>query len=318
MAGHNLNSQHRAPEETETLVAQIKKLAKERDAVILAHYYVPDEIQDIADKVGDSFALARAAVDDPRKTIVFCGVTFMGESASILNPDKTILIPDEEASCPMALMVSSRDVAEMRKKYDDLAVVTYINSYADTKAISDICVTSSNAVNIVKQLPQKNIYMIPDRNLSSHVEANIPDKNIMPGFGYCHVHNSMTAKEVEEARTAHPKAEVLAHPECPPDVLAAADYVGSTKGIIDYAAESDRDSFIICTEAGVGYTLRKQNPDKEFFFVGSDHVCDNMKRLTLEKVRDCLINNAPVCKVEEETRSKALPSLEKMLELGAK
>ncbi|WP_163427433.1 quinolinate synthase [Eubacterium pyruvativorans] len=283
----------------EELIREIQELKKEKDAVILAHYYVDGSIQEIADYVGDSFALAKAAVEDPRKTIVFCGVTFMGQSASILNPDKTVLVPADDAVCPMALMVDPAEIREMREKYEDLAVVCYINSMAETKALVDVCVTSSNAVKIVRSLPQKNIYFIPDQNLGSYIAEQVPEKNIMLGYGFCHVHHYMDPEDVK-ARS----------------IIELADYVGSTKGIIRYSAESPETEFIICTESGVEHELRRLSPEKEFYFA-ANQICPNMKKLTLEKVRDCLKNGAPVSKVDEETRTKALIPLNRMLELGS-
>ena len=299
------------------IVDEIKQLAKEKDAVILAHYYVNGDVQDVADYVGDSFYLAQMAREDPRKTIVFCGVTFMGESASILNPDKTVIVPDASALCPMAMMVNKEKVAEMREKYDDLAVVSYINSYAETKTLADVCVTSSNAVKIVKQLPQKNIYCIPDGNLSRYIAKQVPEKNVIPGFGYCHVHDDMRYEDVEDMREAHPNAEVLAHPECRMEVLDEAGFIGSTKAIINHAVNSDRDEFIVFTESGVGHELQKLAPEKKFYFMGEGYQCKNMKKITLESLRDCLKAGGPVLKVEEDVRLKAVPSLERMLELGS-
>ncbi len=238
----------------EELIREIQELKKEKDAVILAHYYVDGSIQEIADYVGDSFALAKAAVEDPRKTIVFCGVTFMGQSASILNPDKTVLVPADDAVCPMALMVDPAEIREMREKYEDLAVVCYINSMAETKALVDVCVTSSNAVKIVRSLPQKNIYFIPDQNLGSYIAEQVPEKNIMLGYGFCHVHHYMDPEDVKALKKAHPKAKILAHPECNRSIIELADYVGSTKGIIRYSAESPDEE----TDPGKGQGLSEK------------------------------------------------------------
>jgi len=300
----------------EKLVGEIKELCKEKDAVILAHYYVDGALQEIADYVGDSYYLAKVAKKNTHKTIVFCGVTFMGESASILNPDKTVLVPAMDAVCPMALMVDPDTIAQMRAKYDDLAVVCYINSMADIKALSDVCVTSSNALKIVKSLPNKNIFFIPDGNLGRFVKETVTDKNVILNPGYCHVHTSITAEMVEKALEEHPDSEILVHPECKQDVCDVADYIGSTKEIIEHARDSKYKSFIICTETGVLHELQKVAPDKEFYFVGAKQVCPNMKKLTLEKVRDCLLNNGPVTKVPDEVRVKALKPLDRMLELA--
>ena len=230
---------------------EIKALAKEKDAVILAHYYVDGAIQDIADYVGDSFFLAKKAKEVPNKTIVFCGVTFMGESAAILNPAKTILMPNITSRCPMAEMVDEEEIKKMREKYDDLAVVCYINSNASTKELCDVCVTSSNALKILKNIPQKNIYFIPDQNLGSWIATQLPEKNFIMGTGYCHVHHDMDAAYVTEVKEKYKGVKLLAHPECKLEVTKLADYVGSTSGIIDFATESEDKEFLIATEAGV-------------------------------------------------------------------
>ena len=300
----------------EALKSEIKALCKEKDAVILAHYYVDGSIQDIADYVGDSFYLAKMAKKAPNKTIVFCGVTFMGESANIINPDKTVLIPATDARCPMALMVDGAKIAEMRSKYDDLAVVCYINSMADIKALSDICVTSSNAVNIVKKLPNKNIFFIPDGNLGRFVAAQVPEKNVILNPGFCHVHTSITAQAISDCFKQHPEAKIIAHPECTQEVCDLADYLGSTKELIEFVKADSAREFIVCTESGVLHEMQRVAPDKKYYFVGAKQICPNMKRLTLEKVRDCLKNGGPVSHVDEEMRLRAAKPLERMLELA--
>ena len=300
----------------ENLQDEIKKLCKERDAVILAHYYTRDEVQDIADYIGDSFYLAKVAKKVPNKTIVFCGVTFMGESANIINPTKTVLIPAVDAVCPMVLMVDSNKIAEMRQKYEDLAVVCYINSMADIKALSDICVTSSNAVKIVRSLPNKNIFFIPDGNLGRFVQEQVPEKNIILNTGFCHVHTSITVDAISACLREHQQAKIIAHPECTSEVCSAADYLGSTKELIEYVKDSSDKDFIVCTEIGVLHEMKKVAPDKNFYFVGAKKECPNMKRITLEKVRDCLKNNSNISRVDDQTRELAAKPLEKMLELA--
>ena len=297
------------------LVNEICRLAKERDAVILAHYYVKGELQDIADYVGDSFYLAKVAREVPNRTIVFCGVTFMGESACILNPDKTVLMPDIGAICPMALMVDRDQIRAMREKYEDLAVVCYINSMAATKELCDVCVTSSNALNIVRKLPQKYIYFIPDQNLGKWIAAQLPEKEFLFGDGYCHVHHAIRAEDVEEYKAKYPGVKVLTHPECRPEVTRLSDYVGSTSGIIKFATEDPDKEFIICTEAGVNHELKKQNPDKTFHFIEKDF-CPNMRNMTLEQVAECLRINEPQAKVKEDVRIRAERSLDNMLKLA--
>lgn len=298
------------------MLNEIERLKKEKDAVILAHYYVNDEVQEIADYIGDSYYLAKIAKTVDAKTIVFCGVSFMGESAKILNPDKTVLMPDMSADCPMAHMAEIEKIEEMRKKYDDLAVVCYINSTAELKCHSDVCVTSSNAVKIVKALPNKNIFFIPDENLGRHVAEQVPEKNIILNDGFCHVHVSVTADNVKAIKAKYPSALILAHPECKKEVLDLADYIGSTSGIIDYASSSDNTEFIICTESGVSYKLKEKNPDKKFYFAGTKHFCPNMKLNTVEKVLEVLKTGKNEVRVSDEIRIKSLKPLDRMLELA--
>lgn len=295
---------------------RIELIKKEKKAVILAHYYVPDSVQEVADYIGDSYYLAKVAKDTDAEVIVFCGVSFMGESAKILNPDKTVLMPDMSADCPMAHMADGETIAAMREKYDDLAVVCYINSTAELKCYSDVCVTSSNAVRIVKALPNKNIFFIPDENLGRFVAQQVPEKNVILNNGFCHVHASVTADNVRAIKEKYPSAPVLAHPECKSAVLEMADYIGSTSGIIDYASESENNEFIICTESGVGYKLREQNPDKKFYFAGAEPFCPNMKLNTLENVLKVLETGENAVEVSDEIREKSLAPLNRMLELG--
>ena len=298
------------------LVQEIEKLKKEKNAVVLAHYYVNDEVQAIADYIGDSYYLAKVAVGLEESTIVFAGVKFMGESAKILNPEKTVLMPDANADCPMAHMAEIERIEEVRKEYDDVAVVCYINSTAELKMHSDVCVTSANAMKIVKALPNKNIFFIPDENLGRYIAEKVPEKNFIFNDGFCHVHKAVTADMVSRAKEVHPEAEVLIHPECTLDVLELADYIGSTSGIIDYATKSDKKEFIISTELGVLYQLKKNNPDKTFFSAGGVQICPNMKKVTLEKVRDCLRDKTGVVEVSDEKREKSLKPLARMLELA--
>ncbi|MBO5227428.1 MAG: quinolinate synthase NadA [Lachnospiraceae bacterium] len=298
-----------------TMINEIQRLKEEKNAVILAHYYVNDEVQAIADYVGDSFYLAKVAKSVDKDTIVFCGVSFMGESAKILNPEKTVLMPDLSADCPMAHMADINKIEALRKEYDDLAVVCYINSTAELKAHSDVCVTSSNAVKIVKALPNHNIFFIPDENLGRHVAEQVPEKNIILNDGYCHVHVNITPDSVNAVKAEHPGAEVLAHPECKKDVLVYADYIGSTADIIAYAKKSECSEFIICTEDGVSYKLKSENPDKKFYF-GGKPCCKDMKLNTLEKIAHVLKTGDNEVLVSDEKREKALKPLDKMLEMA--
>ena len=285
-----------------SLVEEIQQLKKEKNAVILAHYYVDDDVQAIADYVGDSYYLAKVAVDLKEEVIVFAGVKFMGESAKILNPGKTVLMPDEYADCPMAHMAEVARIEEVRKQYDDVAVVCYINSTAELKMHSDVCVTSANAMKIVKALPNKNIFFIPDENLGRYISTKVPEKNFIFNDGYCHVHKNVTEDMVVKAKAAYPNAELLVHPECTLAVLSHADYIGSTSGIINYATESDKDEFIVATEMGVLYELKTKNPGKKFYSAGPVQVCPNMKKITLEKVRNCLRDTTGVVEVSDERK----------------
>ncbi len=299
-----------------TIQEEILKLKEEKNAVILAHYYVRPEVQAIADYVGDSFYLSKVAVDLKEQTIIFCGVSFMGESAKILNPEKHVLMPDMEADCPMAHMAAAEKIQKVREEYDDLAVVCYINSTAELKRHSDVCVTSANAVQIVKALPNKNIFFIPDRNLAHYIAEQVPEKHFIYNEGFCIVHEYMEVEEIKEAKAAHPEAEVLSHPECPPAVLAMSDYIGSTTGIIKQAGITDAKEMIICTESGVLYELEKRYPDKKFYFTETLPVCRNMKKVTLEKVLHVLQTGENEIFVDEVVRQESRKPLERMLELS--
>ncbi len=293
---------------------QIEKLKSEKNAVILAHYYAPKEAQKVADYVGDSFYLAKVAKKTAADMIVFCGVSFMGESAKILNPEKKVLMPDLSADCPMAHMVKPGIIDEMRKTYGDLAVVCYINSTAELKCQSDVCVTSSNAVKIVKSLPNQNIFFIPDRNLGRYVAEQVPQKNIILNDGYCPIHAKITVEQLEAVKVEHPDAQILTHPECEPEVLTISDYIGSTAEMIDYANKSDRSEFIICTEDGVNCKLTEENPNKKFYFVSPAPCCKDMKLNTLEKILSALEKEDNVVEIDKATREKALVPLDRMLE----
>ena len=299
-----------------SIVEEIKELKKQRNAVILAHYYVADEVQAIADYIGDSYYLAKVAKGLQEDTIVFAGVNFMGESAKILNPGKTVLMPDITADWPMAHMATAERIAQVRAQYEDVAVVCYVNSVASLKEHSDVIVTSANAMKIVKALPNKNIFFIPDENLGRYIASEVPEKNFIFNDGYCPIHKAISAKQVLDAKAKHKGALVLVHPESIPEVVELADYVGSTSGIIDFATASDATEYIIVTERGVLYELRCKNPDKKFYSVSDSQICADMKKVTLEKIRDCMKDNTGVIEVEDELRKKALIPLERMLELA--
>ena len=304
------------PVNTKEIADRINALKNQKNAVIMAHYYVADQIQDIADYVGDSFFLAKKATETDADIIVLCGVRFMGESAKVLNPDKKVLIPEIAADCPMAHMATTDSIAEMRSKYDDLAVVCYVNSTADLKAASDVCVTSANALKIVSRLPQKNIFFIPDQNLARYIADQLPDKNFIFNDGFCHVHNSIKADVVKKAKELKPHAPLLVHPECKPDVVALADYVGSTSGIIKYAGESDAREFIVATELGVMHELGKRYPDKSFYPAGPMQICPNMKKLTMEKLLHVLEYEDNQITLPDDIMRDAYLPMEKMLRLS--
>ncbi|SEP70316.1 quinolinate synthetase [Lachnospiraceae bacterium RM5] len=296
----------------------IRKLKEEKNAVILAHYYVAPEIQKIADYIGDSFYLSKLAVSLDNPVIVFCGVEFMGESAKLLNPDKTVLLPEPTADCPMAHMVTKKVVDDAKAKYDDLAVVCYINSTAEIKSWSDVCVTSANAAKIVAALPNKNILFIPDRNLAHFVASKVPDKHFIYNEGYCPRHEFMSAQEILDEKTKHPEAKILVHPECNPDIIKIADYIGSTSGIINYAKEHpEYKEFIIGTVYGVIYKLEEERPDAAFYFPATMPICINMNKITLDHVINVLkTGENSVFLPPEEIAKAANATLTKMLELA--
>lgn len=300
----------------EEIKQQIAALKKEKDAVILAHYYVDGPVQEIADFVGDSYYLAKKATTVSERVIIFCGVSFMGESAKILNPDKKVVMADETADCPMAHMVDVDRIKEVRQEYPDVAVVCYVNSTAEIKAVSDVCVTSSNAIKIVKNLPNHDIFFIPDNNLGRYVAKQLPDKHFIFNDGFCHVHKSIHREDVLKAKEVHPEALVLAHPECTEDTLELADFIGSTSQIIDYVTESPEKVFIICTEMGIFYELMQKNPEKKFYSVGHRQFCPNMKKVSLEKVADVMENPMEEVILPDNIMDEACKPLQKMLELA--
>ena len=299
-----------------TMRERIEQLKKEKDIVILAHYYVDGEVQEIADLVGDSYFLAKKATEVSQQNILFCGVSFMGESAKILNPGKRVIMADEFADCPMAHMVDIAKIQQVREQYPDVAVVCYVNSTAEIKAYSDVCVTSSNALRVVQSLPNKHIFFIPDYNLGRYISTLVPEKEFIFNDGFCHVHTSIHRENVEEAKKLHPNAPVLTHPECTADVLEISDFIGSTSEILDYATKSDAKEFIICTEMGIFFELEQKNPDKRFYSVGHRQFCPNMKKITLEKVVRAMEEMEPEVTMDEGLRVKANAPLVKMLELA--
>jgi quinolinate synthase len=298
------------------MTEKILKWKKKRNAVIIVHNYQRDEIQDIADISGDSLALSEAAVKAEAKVIVFCGVHFMAESASILNPEKIVLLPVKEAGCPMADMITAEKLEAKKKEYPDAAIVCYVNSSAKVKAASNICCTSSNAVEIVRALKEKRIIFVPDRNLGIYVQSQIPEKEIILWQGFCPTHIRLQTEDVIEAKKMHPDYEFLAHPECNPDVLAMAEHICSTAGMFKYVKSSQAPGFIIGTESGMLYKLQKDNPQKKFYLASENLICPSMKLTTLGWVLYSLETMQYEIKVDEETRKKAKKALDRMLEVS--
>jgi len=292
---------------------EIARLKAERGAVLLVHNYQRPEIQELADHLGDSLALARAAAGTDAKMIVFCGVTFMAGTAKILSPAKTVLIPQKEARCPMAEMVDLRELEALKARHPDAAVVCYVNTYADVKARADVCVTSANAVKVVQSLPQRRVIFVPDRNLAAYCQR-FTDKEIIPWPGFCYVHARITYEDVMQARQAVPDAVLLVHPECPPEVIDCADEVLSTEGMVKYAAASDRRSFLIATEEGLIARLRREFPAKTFYAAGTPRVCTQMKLTTLQDVYLALAERRYVIDLPEAVMQRARASLERMLQ----
>lgn len=297
------------------LIERINKLKIENNAVIVAHNYQNDDIQEIADLLGDSYALSEYCAKVDAKTIVFCGVHFMAESAKILSPEKEVLLPEIDAGCPMADMVTADKLREKKKEHPDAVVVCYINSSAEVKAESDICCTSSNALNVVKSLEQNKILFVPDKNLGNYIAKQLPEKEIILWDGFCVTHNRVTVEDVKKVRKIKKNAVLLVHPECKPEVVEQADYVGSTKQIIDYAKNSKENEFIIGTEMGVLWKLKRDNKDKKFYLLSPSFVCPNMKKTTLESVYKSLTEKKYKIELSGEVIEKARLSLERMLKV---
>lgn len=295
------------------IVENIKRLKEQKKAIILAHYYQIPQVQDIADFVGDSFDLSKKAKNAEGEIIVFCGVSFMAESAKVLNPNKTVLLPARDAGCPMADMVEAQDVLKLREEYPQAAVVCYVNSSAQVKAVSDICCTSSNAVKVVRSLPNKQIIFVPDCNLGDFVAKQVPEKEIIFFPGFCITHKAVTEQDVLNARQAVPNTKVLVHPECRPEVVAAADFAGSTAQILEYAQKSEDKTFIIGTEQGILHILNKTCPDKKFYVLSQKLICPNMKKTTLKDVENALMNLTYEIKLDNALIEAAYKSLDRML-----
>ncbi len=296
---------------------EIMRIKKEKDICILAHAYQSHDIWEVADYVGDSFGLAQRAAEAPQKTMLMCGVRFMAETVKLLSPEKTVYLPEPDAGCPMADQIDYDLLAALREKNPGYTVVAYVNTTTEVKTLSDVCVTSSSAVKIVKNMPEKDILFIPDCNLGSWVKKQVPEKNIKLVSGGCPTHVRVTVKDVEKAKAAHPNALLLVHPECLKEVTELADYAGSTTGIMDYAAKSDAKEFIIGTENSIVSHLQLAHPEKRFYALSKDCVCHNMKMTTLGDVYNCVVNDeGESITLTEETMQKARKSIDAMLRLG--
>jgi quinolinate synthase len=297
------------------LSQKITKLKKERNAVILAHFYQRPEVQDVADFIGDSLALSQQAASTGADVIVFCGVHFMAESASILSPGKTVVLPDENAGCPMADMVDAVQLARKKQEIPGATVVCYVNTSADVKAQCDIACTSANAVKVVASLPEdRPILFVPDKNLGHYI-ATKTGRDMILWEGCCNTHDRLTAEDILKAKKEHPEALVMVHPECRPEVVALADKVASTAGMINFACESEAAEFIVGTEMGILHPLNKRCPDKKYYMASEKLVCPNMKKTTLDKVYQALVTLEPRVKVSDEIREQSIVCLERMLEV---
>ncbi len=294
---------------------KIDRLKKEKNAIILVHNYQIPEIQDIADFIGDSLGLSIKATETDADIIIFCGVDFMAQSAKILNPEKTVILPDEKATCPMAAMVDAEGLRKMKKNHPDAIVVSYVNTTAEVKAESDICCTSTNAVDIVESLKEKEVIFVPDKNLGLYVQRFVNKKMIFwPGL--CPTHYEMKASDFMELKKKHPDAKIMAHPECIPEAIDVADHVYSTGGMVRHVSISTDKEFIVGTERGLCYRLKRENPEKEFYPISA--ICPPMKRITLEKVLKSLENLEPQIRLSKEIIKKARLPLERMIKLKNK
>jgi len=293
---------------------EIKKLLKEKNAVLLAHNYQNPEIQDIADIAGDSLGLSIEASKTDAEVIVFCGVHFMAESAAILSPTKTVLLPRMDAGCPMADMIDKDDAISFKEKHPGAELVTYVNSTAEVKAVTDICCTSANAIRVVGSVKSETVLMAPDKNLAQYT-ARFTDKEIIWWEGFCPTHEKLSLEDVLETKSKYPDGELIVHPECRPEVIDVADRVASTSGMLAYTKESKATKFIIGTEIGIIHPLKKGSPEKEFIPASEKMICPNMKLTTLKDIYDCLNEMKGVVQVSEEIRAKAKKSLDRMLQV---
>ncbi len=294
---------------------EILKLKNEKNALILVHNYQTLDVQDVGDFVGDSLELARKATGAGKSIIVFCGVSFMAETAKILNPEAKVLIPRPDVGCPMADMITADDLIALKREYPDAVVCSYVNTNADVKAESDICCTSANAVDVVESVDADQVLFTPDKNLASFVDRSV-NVEIIPYDGYCYVHHRFSAEDIIEAKMSHPDAVVLVHPECNPEVVDLADEVLSTSGMLRYARESSGKEFIVATEEGLLERMAREMPDKRFLSPGKARFCFSMKKIRLEDVYTSLRDEVYEVTVDEETMRRARASLERMIALG--
>ena len=300
--------------DTGYLIEEILRLKKEKDAVILAHNYQIAEVQDIADFTGDSLELSRIAAAQEADVIVFCGVDFMAETAAVLSPEKTVLLPAADAGCPMANMITAGELRVLKQRFPEAAVVCYVNTTAEVKAESDICCTSANAVKVVGSLSEEQVLFVPDRNLGHYV-ARFTDKEILPWEGFCFVHDRITPADVIRSREAHPDAELLVHPECRPEVIDLADHVFSTSGMIRHVRSGSSKEFIIGTETGILHMMKKNCPDKLCYPLSPRAICTTMKKTDLQKVYRALETLTPRVTVPEDIAKKARMSIQRMLDI---
>ncbi len=297
----------------ETVAERIAQLKKEKNAVILAHNYTLPEVQDLADFVGDSLGLSKKAAETDADIIVFCGVSFMGETAKILSPGKKVLLPEPEAKCAMVAMCSADQIRQARKMFPKAAVVAYVNTSADTKTEADYCCTSANALNVVKAVPEDEVIFVPDANLGRYVKKNC-SKTVHLWSGFCPVHQCITRRQVEALKAQHPNAEVAAHPECRPDVLDMASFVGSTEAILNHCRDSEAEEFIVLTEMGMGHRLEKACPGKKFYFT-EQSLCMTMKMISPESVLECLEKESNEVVLSEDAARKAYVPVKRMTDI---
>ncbi len=299
-----------------SLIQDIEQLKIQKRAIILAHFYQPPEIQDIADYVGDSLGLAQQAAATNAEMIVFCGVLFMAETAHILSPNKKVLLPDMDAGCPMARMVNSEQILHVKALYPEATIVSYVNSTAEVKAVSDVCCTSSNAVDVIRRINSNTVLFFPDKNLAAWVAKQVPEKTIIPWNGFCATHEKIREKDVIAAMKRHPNVPFIAHPECNENVLNYASFVGSTRQLIDYVITDNHEEFIIGTECGIQHPIYQQAPQKKIFLIDRyQQICVNMKKITREKIKMQLETEQNLITVPTEIRQKAFMAISRMLNM---